>query len=257
MEAFLQVYTGVWALLVGLVLGSFLNVVIYRVPRGNFFAEQRSFCPHCHAQLGARDLIPVFSFLFLRGRCRHCKEPISWRYPLVELFCGGLAVLCLWRFGLSWQALFAFFLFLILTAVSLIDFDTMEIPDLFHVVLLPFAVAAIWLWPEVSLGARLIGLVAVSLPMLILTILIADAFGGGDIKLMAVCGFLLGYANTLLAFFIALLVGGVCAVVLLIQKRKQKGAARMMPFGPSLCAGVAVALLFGKELLGWYLSLFL
>lgn len=257
MDIVIQFYIGLWCFLFGLVLGSFLNVVVYRVPRGNFFAEQRSFCPHCHAQLRARDLVPVFSFLFLRGRCRSCKENISPRYPLVELFCGGLAVLSFWRFGLSWQALFAFFLFLILTALSLIDFDTMEIPDLFHLVLLPFAVAAIWLWPEVPLSARFIGIVVVSLPMLILTILIADAFGGGDIKLMAVCGFLLGYANTLLAFFIALLCGGICATVLLIRNRKQKGTARMMPFGPSLCAGVAVSLLFGKELLGWYLSLFL
>ena len=147
---------------------------------------------------------------------------------------------------------FAFFL--ILTALALIDWDTLEISDYFHLILAPFALWALWLWPEILWTERVIGLFVVSLPMLILTILITDAFGGGDIKLMAVCGFLLGWENTLLAFFIALLLGGGYGSYLLLSKRISRG--KHIAFGPYLCIGVALSLLYGQEILGWYFSLF-
>jgi len=255
MSEWMQIYLAVWLVLFGAILGSFLNVVVYRAPKKIFWQEARSYCPSCHQTLRALDLVPIVSFLALGGRCRYCKGKISWRYPVVELLCGLEALVCAWHFGFDLRSLFAFCVFLILTALALIDWDSMEIPDCFHLILAPFALWALWLWPEISLTERVIGLFVVSLPMLILTILITDAFGGGDIKLMAVCGFLLGFGNTLLAFFIALLLGGGYAIYLLRSKKISRG--KHIAFGPYLCIGVALSLLYGQEIMGWYFSLFL
>lgn len=250
------IYAYLYTLLIlfGAALGSFINVVVYRAPKGIFWKEQRSYCPSCHKPLRTLDLIPVLSFLFLRGRCRYCKEKISWRYPLVELVCALLSLLCFWRYGFDLRYLFSFFLLLILTTLALIDYDTLEISNLFHIILIPFALAAVWLYPDISLTARFIGLFVISVPMLILTILIADAFGGGDIKLMAVCGFLLGFQATILAFFFAILIGGTYAAYLLASKKITRG--KHIAFGPYLCMGVACSLLWGTEVIHWYLSLF-
>ncbi|MDR1691953.1 MAG: prepilin peptidase [Oscillospiraceae bacterium] len=250
----MTLYICFWLAVFGGCIGSFLNVVIYRLPRRSFLSKARSFCPSCGATLRWRDLIPVVSWLMLRGRCRVCRAKISPRYPLTELFCAALAPLCFLRFGFSWMALITFGVVTVLMAVTQIDFATMEIPNGLVAALVPFAAGAVWAVPGVPLWERLAGFFAVSLPMLLLALAVNGAFGGGDIKLMAVCGFLLGYKMTLLGFFIALLAGGGAAVFLLLTKRKTRGAS--IPFGPALCLGVAAALFFGGELLSLYMRLY-
>ena len=147
-----------------------------------------------------------------------------------------------------------FVVMLILLAIAVIDLKTREIPDKLIIALIPFAIAAIWAQPEISLLSRLIGFFAVSLPMLLLALAIKGAFGGGDIKLMAVCGFLLGWQNTVFAFFIALLLGGGFAMYLILSgKRSRKD---QMVFGPALCIGIVFALLFGEKIIAWYMALF-
>ena len=141
----------------------------------------------------------------------------------------------------------------LLLAISAIDYATQEIPDMFHLMLAPLAVAAIWVFPDVGLLARVIGFFAVSVPMLGLALLINGAFGGGDIKLMAVCGFLLGWQGILVAFFIAILLGGGWGVILLATGRGKKG--QQIAFGPALCAGVFVGLLWGADIVAWYSAL--
>jgi len=144
---------------------------------------------------------------------------------------------------------------MILLAIALIDFDTTQIPDSLIIALAPFAVASIWLLPDVTLLSHAIGLAAVALPMLLLTLAIPGAFGGGDIKLMAACGFLLGWQLTLLAFFIALLIGGSIAVFLLTSGKRKRG--QHMVFGPAICAGTVTALFYGNEIIRFYLSLYM
>ncbi|MDR1670075.1 MAG: prepilin peptidase [Oscillospiraceae bacterium] len=250
----LDIYISAWLFVLGSIFGSFLNVVVFRLPKKAFLSKARSYCPACGETIAWFDLIPVASWIALGGKCRRCKARISPRYPLVELFCGVLAPLCYLRYGFDWRLLIAFGVTLILLAVSLIDLDTMEIPDSLVIALVPFAAGAVWVWREVPLWERAVGLAAVSVPMLLLALLIEGAFGGGDIKLMAVCGFLLGFRNTLLAFMIALLIGGGIAIVLILTKRKKKGAH--IPFGPPLCIGTAAALFFGTELITLYLGLY-
>lgn len=249
-----ELYLYFLLVLTGACIGSFLNVVIYRLPKGEFLAKARSACPACGKELQWFDLIPVVSYIRLRGRCRYCNAKISSRYPIVEAVCAVLAVLCFARFGLDLFVLISFGVSAILLAVALIDHDTMEIPDSLVIAIIPFAVFSVWGWPEVSLTQRFIGFFTISAPMFLLTLIIHEAFGGGDIKLMAVCGFLLGWKNTLFAFFIALLLGGGYAIYLLASGKSRKG--EHLAFGPYLCVGIVSAIFFGSEMINFYQALY-
>jgi len=263
----------IFAAVVGLCVGSFINVVISRLPeKGKFLSKQRSECPSCNKTIKAYDLIPVLSWLFLLGKCRYCKAKIPPRYPIVELFGALVAVASLLKYkfyyileitslehelyvvrlDFNYASIILFGVSMILIAVSVIDYNTSEIPDSLIIALIPFAIAAFWLLPDISPLSHAIGLVTISVPMLLLTLLIPGAFGGGDIKLMFVCGFLLGWQLTLLAFFIALMLGGSVALYLLLTKKRQKG--QHMVFGPALCTGIVASLFFGNYILDWYIG---
>ncbi len=240
--------------LAGAGIFSFLNVVIYRLPRGISFLQGRSHCPSCGAMLHWYDMVPVLNWFYLRGKCRNCGAKISFRYPAVEFLGGALALLCLHHFGADYQAILAFAFLGVLTAVAFIDADTMEIPNG-----LVIAVAVIALLDcigdsPVSIRERLIGLVCASVPMLLLTLAIPGAFGGGDIKLMGAAGLYLGWKLCLIATFLAVVAGGLYGIGLLAMRRK--GKKEHFAFGPFLCAGMAAAIFWGEPLLHWYLGLY-
>ena len=238
----------------GACAGSFINVAALRRGGDFSFISGRSHCPSCRQTIKWYDLVPVLSWLLLAGRCRACKVRISSRYPLVELTGGAVFALCFAVFGFSYMTLLAIGVSSVLMAVSLIDLGTTEIPNGLIIALVPFAVAAYFVQPEISLISRGIGFFAVSLPLLALAVAISGAFGGGDIKLVAVCGFLLWWQNILLAFFVAVLLGGSYAVYLLTSgKRKRR---EHMVFGPALCAGIIFAMFFGEQIISWYWGLF-
>lgn len=237
----------------GAVIGSFLNVLIYRLPRHLNFVKGFSFCPNCQHRLFPKDLVPIFSWIFLRAKCRYCGEPISPRYMLVELFCGAMS-LCLYIFYPLPTAILFFLVGAILLTLTMIDADTQEIPDSLNIAIFICGIAAIWIVPDVTLVSRLIGIFAISVPLLLIAILISGAFGGGDIKMMAAAGFLLGWQNAILATFIGIIIGGVYGVILLAGRKK--GRKEHFAFGPALAVGVFSALLFGDEIIGWYLGFF-
>ena len=243
-------------IIIGLCIGSFINVVISRLPvKGAFLGNKRSCCPECDEPIKVYDLIPVLSWLILRGKCRNCNSKISVRYPIVELTCAILAIASYWRFGLEYATIIAFGVTTVLLAISVIDLKTSEIPDSLIIAIGVFAIAAIWLMPNATLLDRAIGLVSISVPLLIISLIVPGAFGGGDIKLMAAVGFLLGWQATIAAFFIALLLGGSYAVVLIASGKRKRG--EHMVFGPAICAGTAIALFFGNEIISWYLRFFM
>jgi len=166
-----------------------------------------------------------------------------------------MAALCAVRFlFISDTNWFAFGLSIavsgLLLGIAAIDFATQEIPDFFHFMLAPLAIAAIWLFPDVGILPRVIGFFVINVPMLGLAMAIKGAFGGGDIKMMAVCGFLLGWQGVLVAFFIAILLGGGWGIFLLTTKRGKKG--QQIAFGPALCTGVFIAFLWGADIIAWY-----
>lgn len=238
----------------GLAAGSFLNVVIYRLPvKGKFFEKSRSYCPKCGAELKWYHNIPVFSYVFLRGRCAFCKEKISPRYPLVELLNAGLWVANYFVFGLSWNLLIWDVAVSALVAMAFVDIDTKEILYTFMIVIALCGAASFFVPQEVPVvwWERLLGMAVVSVPMLILA-LITGGMGGGDVKLYVAIGLLLGWKLTLVSALIAIVLGGIGAVLLIALKKAKKGSE--MPFGPYIALGVILAGYFGNDLLAWYLS---
>jgi leader peptidase (prepilin peptidase)/N-methyltransferase len=244
----------------GTIIFSFLNVVIYRTPLKLSFARGRSFCPKCHHTLHAVDLVPLFSWLFLGGKCRYCRTPISKRYPLVETIGGICALLCCVKFvdpmaltllgGL--RALLYFYMCAVLTVIAFIDWDTMTILDSTNVAVLLGGIASIFLFKDITWLQRLIGVFCISLPMYILVLIKEGAFGGGDIKLFAALGVFFGWKMTLLVFFISILIGGVYAGVSLASQSKKRG--EHFAFGPYICMGAFAVMMWGPQLLNWYMD---
>lgn len=236
----------------GMLIGSFLGVVIDRLPAGRNIAVGRSECDNCHTQLGPLDLIPVVSFALSQGQCRHCKTRLSLRYPLIEVLTGFAYLMVYNSSGSVFNAMIGFSLASVLIVVSMIDFDTMYIYDRFHIILLILGIILIVHDPS-SIKMRLLGTVIVSIPYLILAI-ITQGIGGGDVKLIAAAGLVLGAPNTVVAFIISTLLGGIVAVyIVLFNKKKAKDA---IPFGPYLCIGIFTAFLYGNQLINFYINLF-
>ena len=249
--------------LLGAALFSFMNVVAWRLPRGMDPLQGRSHCPQCGHTLGAPDLVPVFSWLLLRGRCRHCGARIPVRYFLVEVLGGVLALGCTRRFGtalsltqglfgMSWAALTALAVCGILLSIALIDAETQLIPDRLNLALAVCGVVGTLLSPAGWLP-HLIGAFCVSVPMLLLCLAIDGAFGGGDIKLMFGAGFFLGARLTVVAAFLGILLGGGFGALLLAAKKADRKTR--FAFGPFLCIGIAAAMFFGERLADWYIGL--
>ena len=242
------------AFLLGCCIFSFLNVVIYRLPKKMDFVTGRSACPFCGHVLGAPDMVPVLGWVFLGGKCRYCKAGISVRYPLVGLVGGIAAVLCSYHYGVNPRAIIAFLFLCVLTVVSFVDMDTMEIPFSLVIAAALMGVLSALFFPEISFVERVIGIFCVSVPLYLLTVAVPGAFGGGDIKLMAACGIFLGWKLNLLALFLGVMGGGIYGFWLLAAKRKKR--TDHFAFGPFLCLGMAAALFWGEKILDWYLGFF-
>lgn len=255
----LEVFLWVFRFVTGACIFSFVNVVICRLPRGESVVKGRSHCMECGHELAAKELLPLVSYLALKGKCSQCGTHIPVRDFAVECSGGAAFVLCASFYGIgrtgviSLRGLLVFVFLTILTMVAAIDWDTRIIYDRFHVMTGLLGLAAVWLFPEISITSRLIGLVVISLPMLVLALLIPDAFGGGDIKLMAVCGWLLGWKANVFAMFLGLLTAGLyCGIMLAVGKLGRKDH---FAFGPFLAAGLAVSAFCGEWIGNWYLSL--
>lgn len=238
--------------LFGTIIGSFLNVCIYRIPRNESVITTGSHCPHCHTFIKPYDNIPILSFIILKGKCRQCHQPIHWRYPLVELLTGVSFALNFMVFHLTALFLLNSILAACLIIIAFIDIDKMIIHDRFHIIILLLGVVAI-IFNQQELTSAILGVFVISVPLAIITV-ITSGFGGGDIKLMAAAGLYLGATNILVAFLIGLLTGGTYAsYLLLIKKAKRK---QEMPFGPFLCLGIYLASLYGPQITNFYLGLF-
>lgn len=242
----------------GAAIFSFLEVVIDRLPREESVVKGRSHCTSCGRELTAGELIPCVSFLVLRGKCKGCGAKIPARDFWTELAGGAAFIGCGLLYGcgsseiISLRGAVIFTYLGILLIVALIDWDTQIIYDRFHILILILAVISFVLFPEHGLADRLIGAVVISVPMLVLTLVIPGAFGGGDIKLMAVCGLFLGTAPIVCSMFFGIVTGGLYAAVML--KSGKLGKKDQFAFGPFLALGLAVAALWGDQIVAWYLK---
>jgi leader peptidase (prepilin peptidase) / N-methyltransferase len=242
-------------LVLGLVLGSFYNVCIHRLPREESIVWPGSRCPHCHHPLSVVDNLPLVSFLLLHGTCRYCHGSISYQYPLIEGLNGLAAILIGWKFGLSWAFLQSLLFFGALLVVSAIDLSHRIIPN---VITYPGMVVGLVLsgvtglpgwWSSLIgllVGGGLLWLLAFGYEWLARK----EGMGGGDIKLLAMIGAFLGWPGVLVVIFIASSIGTLVGLPMVLWK---KDRSYQIPFGPFLSLGAVIYLFIGPSLLSWIL----
>ena len=245
------------ALPFGLVLGSFMTVVVARVPAGESLVRPRSRCPHCGTPIAPRDNLPVVSWLLLRGRCRHCSEPISAGYPLLEAATGMLVAAGAARFSDLGAAIVVPAMLSMMPAVALIDLRHRIIPNrLMYPSLIAFPVAIVLarlLGSDLDPVKGLIGMLAYG-GGLLLVAFVSRGMGMGDVKLTALLGLVLGSLSlrfVAVAAAAGILVGGLAGIGALLAGRSRKSA---IPFGPAIVVGAVVAVFAGEAIADWYLG---
>lgn len=236
--------------LYGIVIGSFLNVCIYRIPKKENIVTTRSHCMTCGYRLKWYDLIPLFSYLALGGKCRKCKTKLSVQYPLIEGLNGALYLAVFAGYGLSIDSLLYCLLFSALLALSVIDFRTYEIPVGFNIFILAIGLIRI-VTDYTNWADYAIGFLSVSVFLALLYFLSRGrAIGGGDVKLMAVCGLVIGWKLNILAFFAGCILGSVIHII----RMKVTKEGHVLAMGPYLSMGIVFAVLFGNDFISWYLG---
>lgn len=248
MEPFIRIYI----VLIGLVIGSFLNVLIYRIPLKQSVVKGSSNCPRCSHRLNWLDLFPLLSYLFLRGKCRYCKSPISPRYPAVEAANAVCYYLIYINNGLQLSSLLYAVVCSSLIVLGLIDYDHKIIPNRFHIIVGVCALLLALISRELTWIERLLGMFSISVPLFVIA-LFTGGIGEGDVKLFAVCGFLLGWKLILLTMLLSSFFAAVYGITLMVIKRA-KGKTEI-PFGPFIAFAVLVCMFAGDRLINLYLSL--
>ena len=245
--------------LYGLLIGSFLNVCIYRIPREESIAFPSSHCPNCGTKLKAYDLVPILSYIVQRGKCRYCGGKISPQYPMVELLNSLVYALIFWRFGLSLTSLFYAIIFSILIVIGFIDLKEMIIPDILVILIIIITIIyKVLLFLLYSKSPDLLnsigGLVLSSLLFILIIVLSKGGMGGGDVTLIGSLGFILGIKNIFLTIFLSFILGAIISVILLITKIK--GKKDPISFGPFIILGFFITVFWGQQLINWYINTF-
>lgn len=257
----------IYVAVLGAVIGSFLNVCIYRIPQEESIVKPPSHCMACSSRLKVLDLIPVLSYLFLRGRCRYCAVKISPRYAFVEVLTAIIFILCFWKYGISIEFVASVFLLSILIAVFFTDLDHKIIPNEYVIIGLSggtllflynlfnrvsFYGDRYWYSPllGVAVGSGFLILVAITGYLVYRS---DEAMGMGDIKIMAPIGLFLGWKLSVVTLLTAVLLGGLVSIVLLLFKVVNRKDT--VPFGPFIVTGAFVALLWGWDFIYWYIGM--
>ncbi len=259
-----QILTYIIIFLTGLIVGSFLNCVIYRLEKKESFLSGRSYCPYCKHILCWQDLIPVFSFLLLKGKCRYCHQKISIQYPLVELATGILFVLIFSHWSLVigngahflmcstlvWDLFYLLVIACFLIIIFVYDLKHYIIPDkiIYPAIIIAFLYQLFGHWDFIfaAFGAAAFFLAIVLISR-------EKWMGIGDVKLAFLMGLILGWPNVLVALFLAFFLGAIIGTGLIISKRKTLKS--QVPFGPFLITGTFMALFYGQYIINWYLHL--
>ena len=266
----MEILVYIFVFFFGLTVGSFLNCVIYRLEEGKSFLKGRSFCPHCKHQLSWQDLIPLLSFLILKGKCRYCKKPISWQYPLVEL-ATAIVFLSIFQLTIDNQQLVIpsifNFCYLLIVACFLIiifvyDLKHYIIPD--KIIYPAIMVSGIWyfvsgiflnLYTKYEILNTIYSVFGAAVFFLLIVLVSRGKWmGAGDIKLAFLMGLFLSFPKILAALFLAFLVGAIIGVGLILGGKKTLKSE--VPFGPFLVTGTFIALFWGENIIKWYLNFF-
>jgi len=242
----------------GMCIGSFLNVCIYRLPTSKSIANPpRSICPTCNSPIRFYDNIPVLSYIWLKGRCRNCDASISFRYPMVELMTGIVAMGLLFKFGLSLESVVYFVFISSLLVIAFIDLDHQIIPDVITLPGIPMGLVASFALPTVTFKASVLGLLIGGGSLWFVAwaynlIAKRDGMGGGDIKLLAMIGTIIGWQGVIFTIFASSVMGSCVGITIMLIKGKNMKFA--IPFGPFLSIGAIAYVFFGSQIIAWYFS---
>jgi len=242
--------------LLGTIVGSFLNVCIFRLPKEESIVTPGSHCPHCHTPIQFYDNIPLISYLVLRGRCRYCKKSISLQYPLIEGITAISSLLLFLRYGLSWSYLFYFAFVAALIVITVIDLYHQIIPDVISIPGIGVGLLAALILPQITFFNSLMGILLGGGSLFLIATLYQwlfkrEGMGGGDVKLLAMIGAFLGWDAVILTILLSSFIGSMTGIVIIVLKGKNFKYA--IPFGPFLSLGAVIALFYGQEIVKWYL----
>jgi len=238
----------------GLVFGSFFNVVGLRIPKGKSIVRPPSHCTVCDRNLTVKDLVPVFSYVFLKGKCRGCGTKIHWVYPVMELVTGLLFAFAYYQLGFTLELVVAVLFVSLLVIITVSDIAYMLIPDkILLFFLIPLIVLRVF-EPLSPWWDSIIGAVVGFGVLFLIAVVSKGGMGGGDIKLFFVIGLVLGWIPTLLTLFIASIIGTVIGIISL--RLTKKGRKTPIPFGPSIAIAAMIAYFYGDTIVDWYVNLF-
>jgi len=243
--------------ILGLIIGSFSNVCIYRIPKNESIVFPASHCPNCHTPIKAIDNIPILSYLILKGKCRKCGEKISIRYPIVEFLTGAIYLLVFLIYGRSYQTLIYALLSSSLIIISFIDLDDQIIPDEISLPGIVIGLALSFIVPYISYLNSLLGIIIGGgiiflIALAGLAIFKKEAMGGGDVKLSAMIGAFIGWKYIMISLFIGFFIGAIAGILLILLKIRNRDD--LVPFGPFIVLGSFITLLWGENILSWYLG---
>ena len=251
-------FAEVFTFIFGLCIGSFLNVCIYRLPVSKSISHPRSSCTNCNELIPFYDNIPVVSYLLLRGRCRFCREPISLRYPIIELLAGLFALITFYKYGLTLEALIYYVYIAALLVITFIDIDHQIIPDVISLPGIPLFFLASFGLSQIDYLDSLIGILVGGGSLFLVAwtyrlITKKEGMGGGDIKLLAMIGAVVGWQGVLFTIFVGSAVGTLAGALVMLKSRR--GMKLKIPFGPFLAIGGIAYIFFGPQLVRWYFQL--
>ncbi|MEK4084708.1 prepilin peptidase [Psychrobacillus sp. FSL K6-1415] len=240
--------------LYGLIFGSFFNVVGLRIPKKESIVHPPSHCTVCDRRLTIKDLVPVFSYVFLKGKCRGCGTKIHWVYPVMELVTGLLFAFAYYQLGFTLELAVALLFISLLVIITVSDIAYMLIPDKILIFfLIPLIVLRVFVplspWWDSIIGA-FVGFGV----LFLIAVVSKGGMGGGDIKLFFVIGLVLGWIPTLLTLFLASIIGTVVGIISL--RRTKQGRKTPIPFGPSIAIAAIISYFYGEMLVDWYVNLF-
>jgi leader peptidase (prepilin peptidase)/N-methyltransferase len=246
------------SIIIGAMVGSFLNVCICRLPKGESIVTPRSHCPQCQTLIRFYDNIPLFSYLFLRGKCRSCGAPISIQYPIVEGVTALGSLVLFLKFGVSWEYLLYFSFLSALIVITVIDLYHQIIPDVISLPGIGVGLLASLLLPRLSFLNSLTGVLLGGGSLFLVATVYQwlfkrEGMGGGDVKLLGMVGAFLGWKAVILTILFSSFIGSVTGILFIAIKGKDLKYA--IPFGPFLSLGAVLSLFFGEEIIRWYLYL--
>jgi len=241
--------------ILGLIVGSFCNVCIYRIPKNESIIYPTSHCPKCRTTIKPVDNIPLLSYILLKGRCRNCGSKISIQYPIVELLTGMIYLIIYLIYGLSIQSLIYIILSSALIIIAFIDLNEQIVPDVISLPGIGVGLILSFFVPYLSFINSALGVVVGGGIILIIALVGSmifkkEAMGGGDVKLAAMIGAFLGWRYTIISLFLGFFLGALAGIFLVLSKIKSK--EDMVPFGPFIALGSLITLLWGEKIIAWY-----